>query len=186
MQNFLTVLQELYQGSREAYEKIEHCFSNNTDWDNNPVSQATREYLIEEISLVAQKSNPHAMVLLGNIYVNGWGGIAKNVQKAVNYARLAASLGDAGGALLFGFMYANGFGVKQNYQRAVEWFMVALEKGHCMAGNNLGVMYENGLGVKKDINLAIKYYTLSAKQNMPLAISNLERVTKTTFHVANP
>jgi TPR repeat protein len=173
-----SLLEELCKGSFTAYNKLSYCLANRVDLENKPnVSELWINQVVSLISAEARKGNTPAMVLLGNVYLNGWG-IPSDVTKALEYGRRSASLGDAGGEVILGYCYLNGYGVVVDYDRAMYWFKMALEKGHSMAANNIGVMYEEGLGVKKDLVQALKYYQQAAKQNSTLGIKNLERLSK--------
>jgi len=175
VKSFIELLEDLSKGSSEAYDVLETCFSQKKDSEGKAVSAQFLKQVQDELESRARSGNTPSMVLLGNVYLNGWG-VPANVNKALDYARRAASLGDAGGEVLLGYLYANGLGVKTDYDRAHYWFKMAQDKGHSMAVNNLGAMYENGLGVKKDLSLAIKHYQQSAAQKNKLAAQNLERL----------
>jgi TPR repeat protein len=173
------LIDEIGKNSTDAYERLKHCLESKTDLDDKPASPQWVTQVINMLTFRAQKGNSPTMVFLGNAYLNGLG-VEADPSKALDYARHAASLGEAGGEVLLGFLYVQGIGgVVKNYDRAFFWFKSALDKGHSMAANNLGVIYEQGLGVKKDINLALKYYRQAASQKNPLALKNLERLSQT-------
>jgi TPR repeat protein len=173
--SFIELVDELSKGREGIYDTLMMCFSEKKDLEGKAVSVDFLKQVIDELESYVRKGNTHCMALLGNIYLNGWC-VDEDLHKALDYARRAASLGDAGGEVLLGYLYANGQGVAKNYDRALYWFRMSLEKGHSMAANNLGVMYENGLGVKKDLNMAIKYYQQAASQQNKLAEKNLDRL----------
>lgn len=178
-QDITQLIDDICKDSVEAYEKLKDCLINKTDLDEKPqVSSQWVRQVIDLLSVRAQKGNSPAMVFLGNAYLNGWG-VDVDLAKALDYARRSASLGNAGGEVLLGFLYAQGSGgVIKDYDRALYWFKMALDKGSSMAANNLGVIYEKGLGIKKDIKLALKYYQQAASQNNALAQKNLERLSR--------
>jgi TPR repeat protein len=171
----MQVVEELCAGNANTYNVLSKCLSKNIDMEEQPAKKDWMNNLFFELEMCVRKGVTQAMVLLGYAYLDGKS-VKQDTRKAANYARRAASLGDARGEVLLGYMYANGFGLKLNYQRAQQWFNSAIQKGNATALNNMGAVYEEGLGVKKNIPLAIKYYKQAAEKGNELAKNNLAKL----------
>ena len=84
--------------------------------------------------------------------------------EAVDWYRLAADQGDAGGQWLLGNMYEEGKGIPQSYIDAVRWYRRAAVQGYAVGQSKLGSMYEDGRGVPQDYTEAVIWYRLAADQ----------------------
>ncbi|WP_163555551.1 tetratricopeptide repeat protein [Helicobacter suis] len=82
----------------------------------------------------------------------------RDYQKALEYFKQAADMGDAMAYGMLGFMYKNGEGVEKDYQKAIEYYQKAADMGDAMACFNLGSMYYVGVGVEKDLQKAEEYF----------------------------
>jgi TPR repeat protein len=69
---------------------------------------------------------------LGGCYKNGEG-VRKDAEKAVEWCRKAATLGQADAQCNLGCCYLNGQGVSKDVGKAVEWFRKAAMLGHAKA-----------------------------------------------------
>lgn len=99
---------------------------------------------------------------------------AKNYEKAFNYYRQSAEMGNVWAQSNLGYCYGHGLGVEQDYEQAVYWYRLSAGQGDCFAQNNLGWSYEHGLGgLEKNPQMAKYWYTKAAEQGLTLAQSNL-------------
>ena len=78
----------------------------------------------------AEVGQASAQAALGDIYLNGLGGVTINAKKAVYWLRKASDQNYAWGQALLGLAYTLGKGVERNYQTAVYWYRKAAEQGH--------------------------------------------------------
>ena len=69
-----------------------------------------------------------AYVNLGTAYYDGKG-VKKDYQKAIEYYKKAADLGDVVAYVNLGKIYYEGKGVKQDYQKALQYYKKAADLG---------------------------------------------------------
>ena len=95
-------------------------------------------------------------------------------QKAFNYYRKFAEIGDTDIEAKIGYYYSSGIGgVEQSYEKAVYWLTKAAEKGHVSSQFNLALCYEEGNGVEQSYSRAAYWYKNAAEQNFAEAQHNL-------------
>jgi TPR repeat protein len=82
----------------------------------------------------------------------------------VNWFRLAADQGHAGGQAGLGAAYRSGRGIAQDDAAAVKWLRLAAEQGNAVGQVNLAAMYRQGRGVAKNDALAYFWYSLAAER----------------------
>lgn len=70
----------------------------------------------------------HAQVLLGNCFLSGSYGFAKDARRAINLFRLAAERGNAFAKVSLGTCYVTGTGVRRDEAKATEWLEAALDE----------------------------------------------------------
>ncbi len=105
---------------------------------------------------------------LGLAYEKGTCGFVENVQKAMQWYRVAAQRGSRLAAYAMGeFYYASNDGVAPDYPKAKKWFLEAARRGYGPAQLRLGFLcaehhYD---GLKPDFKAAEKWYLAAAKQN---------------------
>ena len=112
---------------------------------------------------LAMKGDTFAQVLVGNLYSNGHGVPADNVESARWY-RMAALRGDAWAQEGLGHRYRDGQGVAQNYAEARKWYQLAAKHGQGREDVlfHVGMMYLKGHGVPQDFARAHMWFNLSA------------------------
>lgn len=151
-------------------------------WDMKPdpklepaVAEATRYYdlgiydeALRRYEEAARKGNPHAMAMLGAMYMGG-NGTPQNASKALEWFARAADLGDSNGMLGLAFLYNMGMGVNKDPARAVDWLRRATELGSVEGMVLLGIAYEQGSGVSKDLEQAIRLYYDACRRGSKLA-----------------
>ena len=120
---------------------------------------------IEKLIIKANKGNIKAIRDLANRYYFGdkkkaqsTAVIPKDANKAFEWWKVGADMGDESCLTSLGYCYHIGDGVKQDNIEAKRCWEQAAKKGSNGAFYNLAVLYANGWGVSKDANKAIKYY----------------------------
>lgn len=100
-------------------------------------------------------------VIAGDIYYG-----AQNYDKAFEFFKKAADLGNADAQWKLGICYLFGEGILKDEEKGVEWIKKAAEKGHCYAQVDLGVCYFNGTGVIKNYSEAFNWLKKPAEQGI--------------------
>ena len=109
---------------------------------------------------LAEKGDPTAQYLLGNLYADGKG-VARDDAAAFKWFRLAADQGNAAAQYNVAASYAAGVGVARNDVEAAGWFRRAADQGMPVAQLNLGLMHAAGNGVAKDNVEALKWFEVA-------------------------
>jgi len=118
---------------------------------------------VAEMRRQAEAGDGAAMFMLGNWYLHGQKGLAKDHAKAFEWLSKSHEAGDASGTGELGGCYLFGWGVSKCPMRANTLLSSAAEPGSKMACANLGHRYANGLqGFPKDLELARRYYSMVA------------------------
>lgn len=111
------------------------------------------DYLIKAINL----GNIPALNTLGLLYLNGTYPLAKDLDKATEYFKKAASYNYAYACNNLGKIYEE----QKNYKLAFEHYQKSANLGESWALNKLGEYYRLGNYVPKDMNIAFDYYNKS-------------------------
>lgn len=77
---------------------------------------------------------------------------------AIEYYRIAASMGDEHSISNLGYCYLYGRSIEKNPSLAIAYFKLAAKKDDIDALYKLGDIYKRGLGVEKDKSLALYYF----------------------------
>eukprot|EP01091_Cochliopodium_minus_P006082 TRINITY_DN15962_c0_g1_i1.p1 TRINITY_DN15962_c0_g1~~TRINITY_DN15962_c0_g1_i1.p1 ORF type:complete len:453 (-),score=108.50 TRINITY_DN15962_c0_g1_i1:10-1368(-) len=109
-----------------------------------------------------------AVNFIGFLYMNGEG-IQKNIEKAIYYLNISASMGNAHSNTNLGWIYEEGEYVPRDVDKSIELYKDSILQYDSVAMNNLGLIYET-LG---DFEQALKYYNMSVNQNYPTALYNM-------------
>lgn len=100
---------------------------------------------------LAESKDPRAMVLLGNMYAQGYGVSADPVE-AFNLYLSAARLGNVDGAISVATMYQKGTGTTVNTFLSIAWFERAAKMGSQLGAFFYGVhMFQGAKSEKQDI-----------------------------------
>lgn len=83
--------------------------------------------------------------------------------EAIEYYRLASTLGNDAAISNLGYCYYYGRGVKENKDLAFSYFDMASRMGNINAMYRIGTMYLNGEVVPKDIEIGNYYFDLALK-----------------------
>lgn len=121
----------------------------------------------------AQKGHALSQFKLGDIYLNGEGGIKSDPAKAAKWYLKAAGQGDVDAQFNYAYLLTQGKGVDQDYVAACEWFTKAAEQGDAEAQAQLGFIYFKGQGVDKDYARAAVWYEKAAGQGNEEAQNSL-------------
>ncbi len=130
--------------------------------DKNRAIKLVKDYL-PATRVLADAGDAISQLYLGFLYERDLG-VAKDLNEATKWYRLAAEqgLGPAQDAL--GRSYWNGEGVAKDEKEAIKWYRLAAAQGDSSAQCSLGHAFSKGIGVEKDEEEAIRWYRLSADQ----------------------
>jgi TPR repeat protein len=121
---------------------------------------------------VQQLGIPEAQHNLATMYLRGLG-TSKNVQKAVQYFKMATERGYTKSELALAFLYYDGIGVASDRTKAFSLFKKVATKGVAIAQYNLGMMYMWGDGIENNNKKAIYWLEKAVSQNYPEAENSL-------------
>ena len=88
----------------------------------------------------------------------------KKYEKALEYFKEAAELGDPLAQYFTASMHDEARGTPLDYARAAFWYGLAAEQGDPSAQCRLGQMYRDGEGVGKDSEKSLYWFTKAAEQ----------------------
>ncbi|MBF0195503.1 MAG: sel1 repeat family protein [Magnetococcales bacterium] len=126
--------------------------------NNNPIMSDSD---IKLIKALGEQGNPKAQHNLGAMYLNGQG-VEKNVEKAINWFRLAAEQGLVVAQHNLGTLYLQGAdSMPSDPLEAAHWFTKAAMQGNPRSQYSLGALYFEGLGVEKNLEKAYIWISLS-------------------------
>lgn len=122
--------------------------------------------------MAAEAGHIRAANALGWAYGNARGGLAKNMEMAVKWYRIAAEGGDQYGQFNMGLVYDNGWTVPISHTEAFNWFQKAADQGNAAAATYVGLAYEQGQGVPKDESAAVAWYLKGAQRGDKWGMTN--------------
>ena len=125
--------------------------------------------------MAAEKGHRDAQYTLGLIYGSGQHGLARDLQKAVKWYRLAAAQEHIKALLNLGMIYERGYGqgIRRDYREAVKWYRLAAERGSSGAQAHLGLMYLRGFGVSRNLIRAYMWLELASVKGIGMAQQGL-------------
>ena len=97
-----------------------------------------RDNAIVLLKIAAEKNNPNAQAILGELYQTGVA-IPNDHKKANGYLKKAADQGNAYGQIRLARAYKNGYGVTQNIEETIKLYKCAADKGYLFA--QISLMY---------------------------------------------
>ena len=115
---------------------------------------------------------------MGNIYEIGGHGVEKNFDKAAEYFRIAADLGDDYAQCNLAGMYFDGVGVEQSFTEARKWYKLSADQNDADAQLRLGQMMMQGKGGEKCFSQGIALIEESAKQGNAKAMEWMKQVSE--------
>ncbi len=116
-----------------------------------------------------------AAMLLGKIYLTGWG-VPRDPKQALHFYEKAAEFGCIPADEIVGELYAYGFADDQNPAKAVTHFAKAAHAGYAPAQYQLGVAYYTGDGIAQDKKTGAGWLIEAAKNgnaNALYAVGNM-------------
>ena len=116
----------------------------------------------EYATSAAENDEIEGYMVLGDIYLNGWGK-KKNFKKALDNYKIAAAMGDETAMNQIGFIYMGNKNFKANPEQSYYWFNESAKKGSDIGMYNLGCCYQNGYGIEADAEQAAKWFKKSAE-----------------------
>jgi len=135
------------------------------------------ETAVAAFKYLAEKGEVEGQIGLGLLHLSGQG-VEKDLNRAIEWLRLAAAQSNAFAQNKLGEQYKIGEGVQRDYAQALKWFKQSADQGYAAAQANLGQLYQFGLGVAADEDEAIKWLKLAAQQGHSLAKSSLAAINK--------
>lgn len=136
-----------YRLAWESYQREEH--DDALVWWSNSAEQGYRP----------------SLYALGWLYHKGGKGFPCDHEKALEWYRKGADLGDPKCPNEIGTIFEEGSGVVQDYEEAVRWYRRAAELGNPPGEYNLGRAYLYGLGVETDVAEGTRWVETAARKN---------------------
>jgi tetratricopeptide (TPR) repeat protein len=139
------------QIANKSYQMARSC------WNSGRTEEAIKNF--EKAGLYG---HPSGYRMIGDIYMDGLGGIQRDIKKAIEYYEIGAEdeIGDC--AFILGILYRDGTeGLSPDYELAYKWIRKAAILESCNAGNALGQLLENGWGCEKNLRKALYWYDVS-------------------------
>lgn len=130
----------------------------------DPRAKSSQSDLVEYYAYSADNDEENTLLVLGQIYYEGYNEARIDFEIARKYFEKAASLGSAMAKGYLGQMYLKGEGVPKDTNKAYHLFREAAKAGSPIANNGLGVMYRDGIEVVKDNEEAMKYFIKAADE----------------------
>ena len=121
----------------------------------------------------AKAKNPYAQQMLGDILIDGLGGIPVDEARALDLLKASAAAGFAPGQNSLGVSYERGQGVAVDMEKAAEYYGLAAKQGMPTAQVNLGILYTNGTGVKEDDARAAELFRSAAESGDASGMNSL-------------
>ncbi|ORX55241.1 HCP-like protein [Piromyces finnis] len=111
---------------------------------------------------LAKLEHISSLFIVASSYYNGLG-VERNVEKAYNFAKIAAEYGHSGAQNLIGMInYEGTETLEKNEEMALKWYRKAANSNEAAALYNLAMLYENGIVVMQNYNEAFKYYKMAS------------------------
>ena len=104
-----------------------------------------------------------ARVNLASLYLNGTGGLEKDLEKAISYYLQAADAGYPSGYRALGNLYYYGEEVEKDEEKAFAYFSKEASCGWCY---NLGFLYWEGFGTEQDYARAAELFEKDVEGGM--------------------
>lgn len=117
----------------------------------------------------AREGDAQAQFLLGVLYDQGAGGIARDNQLASRWFKAAAEQGHTTAQFNLGNAYKHGRGVEKDTGQAIYWWQQAADKGMPNAQFNLAIEYFLGKQIPQDTDKAVELFNLAAENGHPRA-----------------
>ena len=136
------------------------------------------------IQKLSDAGNLAATKLLGDLYLDGKGGLTQDYAKALETYMIAADEDYAPAQAQVGYIYQNALGVPADYAKAMEWNNRAAMQGNPEGQAQIGYLYQNGLGVTQNLDEAGRWYTRAKEGGSDWAAAMLEQTEATNPHAS--
>lgn len=133
----------------------------------------------DDISVLAsnaERGDDASQVLLGIAYMNGDGGLGKDLPQAARWFEQAALLGNPYAQERIADLYDTGKGVPVNSALAFEWRLQAAQRGNLNAQFKLARMYLSGVGIKRNVEAGTDWLKRAAVEGSTDAQLLLEQM----------
>lgn len=137
---------------------------------SNPRTSQTD--MVEFYEYSADKDEVGTLLLLGQIYYEGYSGSAVDYKLAKHYFERASAAGAANADGYLGEMHLYGLGVPKDPKRAFKYFRKGTKGNSPIAKNGLGILYRDGIEVQQDLNEALKLFIQAADDGLAEAQYN--------------
>lgn len=127
---------------------------------------------LQELSKRALDGDTKSQLRMGLAYEFG-DGVAKDLDKAMHWYRIAADRGDPVAQTDLGYFYESGANGPKDPVEAAKWYMRAALSGFTRAKFNLGVLYLAGTGVQGSSAEAARWIGEAAEDGCPSALVSL-------------
>ena len=121
----------------------------------------------------ATAGNPLAAQLLGDILIDGLGGVPVDEARAIALLEASAAAGFAPGQNSLGVSYERGEGVATDTAAAARYYGLAAKQGMPTAEVNLGMLYADGIGVAEDDARATQLFASAAERGDASGMNSL-------------
>ena len=111
----------------------------------------------------AEAGDPVACYELGEMYLNGTGGVTADVTRAVTLLERSADAGHVRAAFRLGKLKSDGELVPKDLPGAYIRYLAAAKGGSAEGQYNLGAMLSSGRGVKRDFAEGLAWLTIASK-----------------------
>jgi hypothetical protein len=125
-----------------------------------------------ELKKKALAGDTKAQLRLGIAFEFG-DGVARNLDEAAHWYRIAADRGDPIAQTNLAYLYENGRDGVRDPSEAARWYMRAAVSGFARAQFNLGTLYLQGSGVERNDEEAAHWIGLAAEAGCPSALAAL-------------
>lgn len=122
------------------------------------------QQVVDLVEPAAAAGNPLAQQLLGDILIDGLGGIEVDEPRAIELLKASANAGFAPGQNSLGVSYERGQGLPKDDARAAKLYAAAAKQGLSVAEVNLGMFYADGIGVTEDDVRATELFKSAAEK----------------------
>jgi len=147
-------------------------------------AEALYQRALPGLQRLADAGNLQAMKLLGDLYLDGKGGLQQDYARALETYMRAADEDYADAEAQIGYMYQNALGVQADYAKAMEWNNRAAQQGNAQGQAQIGYLYQNGLGVTQNLDEAGRWYTRAKEGGSDWAAAMLEQTEATNPHAS--
>lgn len=137
--------------------------------DMAPQLSADHRDIVQYYMHAARRGDPHAQVIVGNLYFYGGAGIPQDLNRARRMFERAAAEGRMDALAHLGFMDLRA----GRNMSAVQQLTKAAHGNNKMGHHGMGIVRLHGIGVDKNVDLAKFHFKKAAELRVPEAMYNL-------------